>query len=402
MHKCQRSTHDETETFRPRAFSVAVLVVADWACSCQTGTQSNAPPIWRDAGGVTGWVVQGIELPFGDQARGWWIDRSGLWSNSPKSDAETLPGRYVLAGLVDAHSHPAVGMGLNGPLALDLGQARANLVAWAETGVTLIRDVGSPGGIILGLPAEKGLPAVRAAGRFLAPPDRYFPELLPDPVGESDLVGSALAEVLRGAAWVKVIGDFPRVPDFTDVAATYPVELIAQLCDAVHQAGARVAVHATLPDLAGLVAAGVDSIEHGPGLDKQTISAMGRRGVAWTPTLCAMVAAAETADGPLERRERAREALSRLPELLVHATRAGVPVLAGTDVAGSIPQEVALLAAMGLEPAQALAAASVWPRQFISPHDNRADIVTYHHDPRDDPSELSRPAAVVVAGHRLR
>ncbi|HEX6394501.1 MAG TPA: hypothetical protein VFZ97_13775 [Acidimicrobiales bacterium] len=229
---------------------------------------------------MVSWAVNGIELPFGDQARAWWVGQDGKWSEQPIGDAEALPGRFVLAGLVDAHSHPAVGRGPDGPVALDLEQARASLVAWAETGVTLIRDVGSPGGLILELSGVEGLPAVRAAGRFLAPPDRYFPELLVEPVGEADLVDSALAEVRRGAAWVKVIADFPHVPTFTDVAPTYPVELIAQLCQAVHQLGARVAVHATLPGLAPLVAAGVDSIEHGPGLDEQTISDMGGLGVA--------------------------------------------------------------------------------------------------------------------------
>lgn len=351
---------------------------------------------------MTSWAVQGVELPFGDQLKDWWIDRFGSWSEEPIRGAEKLPGRFVLSGLVDAHSHPAVGNSPSGPVALDLERTRANLMGWAETGITLIRDVGSPGGLTLTLPAADGLPTVVAAGRFLAPPGRYFPELLIEPVEEAELVDAALAEVRRGAAWVKVIADFPRVPEFTEVAPTYPLELITRLCDAVHQAGARVAVHATLPDLAGLVAAGIDSIEHGPGLDERTIADMGRRGVAWTPTACAIVAAAETADAPPERRERAQQARSRLAELLPDAVRAGVPVLAGTDVVGSIPQEVALLAEMGLEPSQALAAASVWPRRFLTSDDNRADIVTYHHDPRDDPAELRQPAAVVIAGRRMR
>ena len=189
-------------------------------------------------------------MPFGDEARGRWIDESGTWWEQPIPEAEVLPGRFVLSGLVDAHSHPTVGNGPSGPVALDLDRTRANLIGWAETGVTLIRDVGSPGGLTLTLPAEPGLPAVRAAGRFLAPPGRYFPELLVEPVEEADLVDAALADVRRGATWVKLIGDFPRVPEFTDVAPTHPVELIAQLCDAVHQAAPRVAVHATLPDLA--------------------------------------------------------------------------------------------------------------------------------------------------------
>ena len=31
-----------------------------------------------------------------------------------------------------------------------------------------------------------------------------------------------------------------------------------------------------------------------------------------------------------------------------------------------------------------------------------ADIVTYQHDPRQDPDQLARPAAVVAGGVRLR
>jgi hypothetical protein len=50
---------------------------------------------------------------------------------------------------------------------------------------------------------------------------------------------------------------------------------------------------------------------------------------------------------------------------------------------------MALLAQMELEPKDPLATAS-------------ADIVTYLHDPREDPGQLAHPAAVVLAGTRLR
>ena len=76
-------------------------------------------------------------------------------------------------------------------------------------------------------------------------------------------------------------------------------------------------------------------------------------------------------------------------------------MLAGTDVTGSIPREVALLSQMGLKPSDALAAASTWPRRFLGAPAS-ADIVTYHHDPRDDPSQLANPSAVVASGTRLR
>jgi len=76
--------------------------------------------------------------------------------------------------------------------------------------------------------------------------------------------------------------------------------------------------------------------------------------------------------------------------------------MTGTDVVGSLPQEVALLSEFGLEPSQALAAASTWPRAFIALGTTRADIVTYDHNPREDPAELAHPRSVVVAGTRLR
>ena len=82
------------------------------------------------------------------------------------------------------------------------------------------------------------------------------------------------------------------------------------------------------------------------------------------------------------------------------AVRLGALVLAGTDVTGSIPREVALLAQMGVEPKDALAAASTWPRRFLGAPAT-ADIVTYHHDPREDPGQLAHPAAV-AGGIRLR
>jgi imidazolonepropionase-like amidohydrolase len=347
---------------------------------------------------VKAWAVQGVELPFGDEAAAWWIDASGTVHDRPIADAELLPGGFILSGLVDAHAHPAVG---SGPAGLDASAARANLLAWAQTGITLVRDVGSRGGVTLELQSGPGMPVVQAAGRFLAPAGRYFPDLLDAPVTEADLVSAAMAEIGRGARWVKVIADFPDLAAGTDAEATYRIEAIAQLAVAAHDAGARVAVHATVPDAGQLVAAGVDSIEHGFGLDERALREMADRGTAWTPTVAALLALLDAPDLPPGRRRRLREGRARVVELLPVAARLGVPVLAGTDVTGSLPREVALLAQMGLEPKHALAAASTWPRQFLGAAAT-ADLVTYHHDPREDPGQLAHPAAVVAGGTRLR
>jgi len=128
---------------------------------------------------------------------------------------------------------------------------------------------------------------------------------------------------------------------------------------------------------------------------------MAGRGTAWTPTLGALLALLDAPDMTPRRRRRLRESLAQVTELLPLAVRLGVPVLAGTDVTGSIPGEVALLAQMGLEPQDALAAASTWPRRFLGAA-AAADIVTYHNDPREDPGQLAHPAAVVAGGSRLR
>jgi imidazolonepropionase-like amidohydrolase len=229
-------------------------------------------------------------------------------------------------------------------VALDTSAARANLLAWAQTGITLVRDVGSPGGVTLELRSGPGMPVLQAAGRFLAPAGRYFPDLLDAPVKEANLVSAAVAEIGRGARWVKVIADFPDLAAGTDAEANYRIEAIAQLVAAAHDAGARVAVHSTVPDAGQLVAAGVDSVEHGFGLDERAIREMADRGTAWTPTVAALLALLDAPDMTPGRRRRLREGRARVAELLPLAARLGVPVLAGTDVTGSIPREVALLA----------------------------------------------------------
>jgi hypothetical protein len=348
------------------------------------------------------WKVQATPLPWGDGPQTWWIDESGSVDRVPLDGAQELPGSFFLTGLADSHAHPAIGAGASGPRALSAEDAAGVLLAWAETGITLIRDTGSPAGVTLQVVADLRHPRVLAAGRFLAPAGRYFPDLLVEPVDEAHLVDAAVAEVQRGAPWVKVIADFPRVPEFTDTAPTYSRRVIGELTTAVHAAGARVAAHSTLPDVGALVSAGVDSIEHGLSLDTETVDAMAARGVAWTPTCCALWERADDPTAPPNRRAAAAEAKERFGELLPRAVAQGVPVLAGTDVVGTVAREVALLAELGLDPAQALAAASTTPRDFLGVRAESADVVTYAHDPRLDPALLQSPTAVVVRGTRIR
>ena len=171
----------------------------------------------------------------------------------------------------------------------------------------------------------------------------------------------------------------------------------------MHAVGARVAVHSTLSEVAPLVRAGIDSIEHGPGLDDEALKLMARTGAAWTPTLCALFSLMGDASLSQSRRTTMQEAWDRMRMLLPLAVKLGVPVLAGTDVVGTIAREVGLLSKAGLAPHEALSAATTWPRRFLGEADiATADFVTYVNDPREDPAELARPSAVFIGGIRVR
>jgi imidazolonepropionase-like amidohydrolase len=82
-----------------------------------------------------------------------------------------------------------------------------------------------------------------------------------------------------------------------------------------------VAVHSTLPDTGQLVTAGVDSIEHGIGLDEAAIREMARRGTVRTPAIGALPALLEFPDLPPSRRQGLQQGLARLAGLLPLAAR---------------------------------------------------------------------------------
>ena len=82
-----------------------------------------------------------------------------------------------------------------------------------------------------------------------------------------------------------MIADFPGLAAGTDAEATYRIDSVAQLVAAAQEAGARVAVHSTVPGAGELVAAGVDSVEHGFGLDDRAIRDIAGRGTAWIPNI---------------------------------------------------------------------------------------------------------------------
>ena len=112
-------------------------------------------------------------------------------------------------------------------------------------------------------------------------------------------------------------------------------------------------MHSNLPD-SGLTAIGADSIEHGRALGHSELEALGARGGAWTPTLCAMLANRDLPILRFANRWASCASVSVPPSVCRGPRSAGV---ARHDVVGTIADEITLLADHGLTAGQAIAAA---------------------------------------------
>jgi imidazolonepropionase-like amidohydrolase len=354
-------------------------------------------------------------LPEGDRTVDLWI-ADGRLTFTPQPGAEELAaaGGYVLAGLVDCHAHLTLDAGNTG---LPLGSPElvaANRKGYLDAGVLLLRDIGAVSDATLDLPPDDGLPHVQPAGRFLAPPGGYFG--IQQETAASDLVEAADEHVAAGAKWVKIIADWPRdgggsPADLARGAPNYPVEAVRRTVEAVHRAGARVAVHAIArTGIAIGVEAGVDSIEHATALDDALLDGMAAKGIAWTPTAAISLGWLRNAEatGDTAIVTWLADWAERFRALLPRARALGVPILAGTDLLppGAVAFEVAALHELGLTPTDALAAASTAARAYLGypalDDGAPADLVLYPADPRDSPELLLHPSLIMLGGQLIR
>lgn len=348
--------------------------------------------------------VRGTQLPEGVDAE-LWITDDGRLTHAPLERAEELapPGGFLLPGLVDAHSHPSMDFSGRG---LPSGVAElvaANLQDHLRAGELLIREIGS---VVQRweVPEDAPQPRIQRSGRFLAPRGRYL-EILDGWTEPDEAVAVAIAQVVAGARWVKLIADWPGPGG--DLTLNYPPEVLAAVVEAVHGGGARVSVHAPSAEaVRAAVTAGVDSVEHGNMADAEILATMAERGTALIPTIAFLEGFAEQVqETPLGG--AVAEGLERSSATLRDAQRLGVPVLTGTDALpfGSVALEIDALVRHGMEPVAALASATTTARAFLGEpgldEGAPADLLVYRRDPRDDPDVLRSPEVVMFGGVRI-
>jgi imidazolonepropionase-like amidohydrolase len=346
-----------------------------------------------------------IELGIGDDGR-WVSPTSGR--AGPEVDGSQW---WALVGLADCHAHLGGDdlANMNGPHGGDdLEHVRRNAWTQLQGGVFLVADKGGKNEVTLRLldePPERR-PDLWAAGRVITGPGGYYPDFGVE-VDEAGLVDAVRrATAARGATWVKLIGDWPRkgvgaVPSFGEEALASGVEV-------AHAAGCRVAIHAAAPRTSSMaVAAGIDSIEHGLFLTTKDVEALGRRGGAWVPTVCAMEGVRDQL-GPSSSGGRLfDEGLQNLRDLIVGAPAAGVTVLCGTDLHlrhGEVAREAVRLVDYGLTPEQSTEAISEAAYRYLGQagRDFRiglpADVVFFDRHPHEDISVLTRPVLALRHG----
>jgi imidazolonepropionase-like amidohydrolase len=351
--------------------------------------------------------VRGIFLPDETERDAWIRDGLLTFERPPAGlAAETIAaGGWVIPGFVDAHCH--IGISPDGFAPAPEEQAAQAILA-RDVGVLLVRDAGVPVDN-RSVQARADLPRLVRAGRHIARSGRYIRSQGAE-VEPADLVAEVERQVAAGDGWVKVVADWID-RSIGDLAPAFPDDVLARAIGRAHELGARVAAHvfseAALP---GLIAAGVDSIEHGTGLTDDLVEAARASGAAVVPTVI------NTDNFPTF----ARQGETKFPTYAAHmrklfatsrdrvrtAWEAGIPIYVGSD-AGAMPHglllhEVRALVAAGIPLPDVIAAASWAGREWLGftglVEGGTADLVVFDEDPRRSLGVIHHPRRMVLRG----
>ncbi len=331
-------------------------------------------------------------------------------------------GATIVPGLVDCHAHFT---GLGGANWITrFGDPEADLLArgaeaardLARMGILTARDVGAPRRLNLRIrDTHRGkvdAPTIIAAGTWLARRDK-FPAFVVFVDSGEELRRAAIAEMDAGADFVKIAVDTGR----TGEEVTFTVDELKPTVSAVHERGKRITAHAQGQGAAVAVDAGVDSIEHGFGVDAATAAKMAGHAtlVATLSVLESFLGFAATDGGRFAESKGASAALLEQALGVVRvAKKAGVRIATGSDFGGGsvrpghLAWEVEMLVRAGLEPHEALASATWIGGELLAIKDagtvregGPADVLLVHGDPLSDPAVLWRVWRVYHRGERV-
>src|SRR5712692_3376401 len=360
-----------------------------------------------------------------------WIGSASEWQGS-RSAVRVVDGRArtLVPGLMDCHVHYS---GPGGPEWIarftdPLPEVSMRAVELAEaslrSGVTTARDVGAPHGVSIRLEqkqraGEIRAPSIRAAGTWIAHRGTYVS--FARQFGEVDELRNAIrTEIDDGADLIKVAlagwNEGARPHGAPDIP--FDEKLLAVAVEEAHKGGFKIACHAN-DDVSCRIAAhsGVDSLEHGMFLEPVDLEAMAKNKTYLVPTMSvwdAMLYYSRAVDWPEARKKRAEDLRQGSREVVATAIKAGARIALGTDAGGGaarhgrIAREAELMVECGMEPRDALVAATSSAASLIG-EDERgtieegkiADLILLDANPLESRGALRLIVDVFQEGRRV-
>ncbi len=236
-------------------------------------------------------------------------------------------------------------------------------------------------------------------------------------VDGADNIRKAVREQVKyGADWIKYYSD--RRYYIKDGAlhswVNFTDEEVHALVDEAHRLGHKVAAHSMGREgIESALKAGVDTIEHGDGLDDEMMDIMVKRGVYWCPTIFvgAYVAEGRAAAGaPIWKTmvDLERNAFGK-------AVKKGVKIAYGTDAGGyawteNQAKELAYMVRYGMTPMQAIQSTTIVAAQLLDSlgdfgvieRGRFADIIAVRDNPLEDVTRLEHVGFVMKGGKVIK
>ena len=234
--------------------------------------------------------------------------------------------------------------------------------------------------------------------------------------GPDNIRKAVREQVKYGADWIKYYSD--RRYYLKDGAlhswVNFTDEEVHALVDEAHRLGHKVAAHAIGRDgIASALKGGVDTIEHGDGLDEELMDTMIKRGVYWCPTIFvgAYVAEGRAATGaPIWKTMVDLEA-----KAFAKAVKKGVKIAYGTDAGGyawteNQAKEFAYMVRYGMTPMQAIQSATLVAAELLDASGDigviergrYADIIAVRENPLEDVTRLEHVTFVMKGGKVIK
>lgn len=373
----------------------------------------------------TGAVQDGVDVRL---AEGRFVEIGALEAGA--DEVIEFDGASAIPGLIDAHTHLSLspepdGMSLAGQqsYAYQAVRTAARAAALLRQGVTTARDVGGVGPDVIfavrDAIREGRVPGPRiiAAGRWLTATGGHGYAIGVEVDGPQEVRKAVRQEIKHGADLIKFmvsggvvgLGLGPNAVQFSEEEVQIGVV-------EAHGAGLTVVAHAHGEgSIRNAVRGGVTSVEHGTFMTEALAGEMVERGAYLTPTLAIITRILDHLDeAGLEGHtaERAVEIGEIQRKNVAMALRAGVPMLAGTDMGApfagpdTLHDELAELVGIGMTPMQALQAATLQPARAMQREDDfgsvrpgrRADLVVLEADPLADIRATRRIRCIMQDG----